>query len=164
MTFKARLRMEMQKKGLNAKGLAASAGISVNTLNMYIGYREAIPSAETAVKLAKALSVTVEYLMEGTPVRPAARKDSADLVAKDSSGDDDGVSLSIEYLIRMEIAKTPRLRLPLLLRLIRAFNQAENPPQPEPFGRGKPRANLPARFRYSGTGNPAGASSPAPAR
>ena len=127
MTFKARLRLEMQKKGLNAKGLAASAGISVNTLNMYIGYREAIPSAETAVKLAKALSVTVEYLMEGTPVRPAARKDSADLVAKDSSGDDDGVSLSIEYLIRMEIAKTPRLRLPLLLRLIRAFNQAENP-------------------------------------
>ena len=49
------------------------------------------------------------------------------VVVKDSSGDDDGVSLSIEYLIRMEIAKTPRLRLPLLLRLIRAFNQAENP-------------------------------------
>lgn len=65
MEFRDRLREEMNHKRLIAKELAAKAGISVNTLNMYLGYRGSIPAADVAVNLAQALSVTVEYLMTG---------------------------------------------------------------------------------------------------
>lgn len=65
MTFKDRVREEMKFQGLTAKELAAKVGISVNTLNMYIGYRESLPSVEIGIKIAKSLNVSLEYLVTG---------------------------------------------------------------------------------------------------
>lgn len=65
MTFRDRVREEMKFQGLTAKELAAKADINLNTLNIYIGYRAAMPSAEAALKIARALSVPLEYLLNG---------------------------------------------------------------------------------------------------
>lgn len=63
MDFKKRLRECMTREKLTAKALADKAGISVYTLNTYLGSRSVIPSADVAVKLARQLKVSVEYLM-----------------------------------------------------------------------------------------------------
>lgn len=65
MTFRQRVKTEMKYLGISAKELAARAGISVNTLNMYIGYREAMPSCEVGLKIANALCVSLDYLVYG---------------------------------------------------------------------------------------------------
>lgn len=65
MTFRERVKAEMKYLGISAKELAARAGISVNTLNMYIGYREAMPSCEVGLKIADALCVSLDYLVNG---------------------------------------------------------------------------------------------------
>lgn len=101
----------MRKKGFQTKELAAAAGISVNTLNMYIGYRASIPSAEIAVKLARALSVSVEYLMEGRE-GGKPRFPARECTAEDS----------LYGLIEDEIRKVPRENLWELLVLLRNFN------------------------------------------
>jgi len=48
------------------KELAAHSGVKKKTIDSYLGTRGYKPSAETAVSLAKALGVTVEYLVAGT--------------------------------------------------------------------------------------------------
>lgn len=65
MNLKERLHDQMKRYKLTAKQLAAQAGISVHTLNTYLGTRSVMPSAEAAVKLGKVLGVSVEYLMFG---------------------------------------------------------------------------------------------------
>lgn len=65
-TFKDRLQNELSYSGLSNKEFAAAIGISINTLNMYL-YRNSIPSADVAVKMAKALNTTVEHLVTGIP-------------------------------------------------------------------------------------------------
>lgn len=65
MAFRENVKRLMDKHGLIAKELAIKAKISVNTLNMYLGYKESLPNADIAVKLAKALDTTVEYLVTG---------------------------------------------------------------------------------------------------
>lgn len=62
--FKQRLSDELSYKGFSIKEFAAKVGISVSTLNMYL-YRNSIPAADVAVKMAKALNVTTEYLITG---------------------------------------------------------------------------------------------------
>lgn len=116
----------MERKNLTAKMLAAKAGISVNTLNMYISYREAIPSAEIAVKLARALGVTVEYLMGGPPPPHAAhlRESDSDLVFDSGKK----VGLSTFELIVGEVKKTPKEKLPYLLEIVIKFNSENGAP------------------------------------
>lgn len=63
-SFKNRLNTEIQYKGLSKTEFAEKAGISLGTLNMYL-YRNSIPSADIAVKLAKILNTSVEYLVTG---------------------------------------------------------------------------------------------------
>lgn len=55
----------MKFQGITVKELAMKSGISANTLNMYIGYRETMPLAETGLKIARALGVPLEYLVFG---------------------------------------------------------------------------------------------------
>ncbi|MBR1638666.1 MAG: helix-turn-helix transcriptional regulator [Treponema sp.] len=50
---------------MSVKELAAAAGISGNTLLSYIDARGYLPNVETAVKIAKTLGVSVEYLVTG---------------------------------------------------------------------------------------------------
>ncbi|MDD6487723.1 MAG: helix-turn-helix domain-containing protein [Spirochaetales bacterium] len=68
--FKQRLSDELSYRGFSVKEFAAKVGISVNTLNMYL-YRNSIPAADVAVKMAKVLNVTTEYLITGEETKTA---------------------------------------------------------------------------------------------
>lgn len=63
-SFKLRLAEEISYQGMSNKEFAGKLGISINTLNMYL-YRDSIPSADIAVKMAKVLNTTTEYLITG---------------------------------------------------------------------------------------------------
>ena len=65
MGFKERLRDEIEYRGLLVKEVSAAVGISNSTFLSYIDARGVLPNVETAVKIAKYLGVTVEYLVEG---------------------------------------------------------------------------------------------------
>lgn len=65
LSFADRLRAEIQYKGLLQKEVAAKADIKKRALDMYLGARASMPSADIAVRLAKVLGVSVEYLVTG---------------------------------------------------------------------------------------------------
>ena len=65
MTFKDRFREEIEYKGILIKEISAEIGISNNTFLSYINSRNVMPNVETAVKIAKVLNVSVEYLVTG---------------------------------------------------------------------------------------------------
>jgi transcriptional regulator with XRE-family HTH domain len=65
MSFRKRLKDEIAYQGLQLKEVAARANISKRTLDTYVDKRERMPAADVAVKLAKALHVTTEYLIVG---------------------------------------------------------------------------------------------------
>jgi len=62
-TFRENLRAELDYQGVTVKELSARTGIPVATLDCYLGARATIPSVDTAIKIARALQVTVEYLV-----------------------------------------------------------------------------------------------------
>ncbi|MCL2209132.1 MAG: helix-turn-helix domain-containing protein [Treponema sp.] len=65
MGFKENLKSELAYKGMLVKELAQKSGISRHTLDNYLNVREHIPTMDAAVKIAKALEVSVEYLATG---------------------------------------------------------------------------------------------------
>ncbi len=65
MGFKERLRDEIEYRGLLVKEVSAAVGISNSTFLSYIDARGVLPNVETAVKIAKYLGVSVEYLVDG---------------------------------------------------------------------------------------------------
>ena len=65
MAFKDRLREEIEYQGLLVKEISAKAGISNSTFLSYIDARSVLPNVETGIKIAKALGVSVEYLVNG---------------------------------------------------------------------------------------------------
>jgi transcriptional regulator with XRE-family HTH domain len=70
MGFKENLRSELSYKGMLVKELAALTGIRKHTLDNYLNVREYMPSADAAVKIARALGVSVEYLVTGEENSP----------------------------------------------------------------------------------------------
>lgn len=65
MAFRERLREEIEYKGMLVKEISAAVGISNSTFLSYIDSRGVLPNVETAVKIAKVLGVSVEYLVDG---------------------------------------------------------------------------------------------------
>ncbi|MDR0303123.1 MAG: helix-turn-helix domain-containing protein [Treponema sp.] len=65
MGFKENLKSELLYQDMQVKELAVKTGISRHTLDNYLNVRENMPTADIAVKIAKALGVTVEYLVTG---------------------------------------------------------------------------------------------------
>lgn len=65
MSFKENLRDEMEFQDVKPKELSDKTGISVNTIRNYINGHNALPNVDVAVKIAKALGVSVEYLVLG---------------------------------------------------------------------------------------------------
>jgi len=65
MGFKENLKSELQYKGMMVKELSTLTKIKKHTLDNYLNTHNSIPNAETAVKIAKALGVSVEYLVTG---------------------------------------------------------------------------------------------------
>lgn len=69
--FKETLRSELDFQDIKVKELSARTGISHRTLEGYLSARGSIPPADVAVRIARALGVTVEYLVTGDPARNA---------------------------------------------------------------------------------------------
>ncbi len=65
-TFRENLREELNYQDLTVKELSAKTNIPKPTLDCYLSTRQVIPPADIAVKIAKALNVSVEYLVTGT--------------------------------------------------------------------------------------------------
>ena len=65
MTFRDRLREEIELSGLLDKEVAAKSGITKRTMDSYVGSRACMPAADVAVRLAQTLGVSVEYLVTG---------------------------------------------------------------------------------------------------
>ena len=64
-TFADRLHEEIDYLGLTRKELAFKANVKIRALDMYLGTQGSMPPADVAYRLAKALNVTVEYLVTG---------------------------------------------------------------------------------------------------
>lgn len=65
MGFKENLKDEMAFQDIKPKELSDKTGISVNTIRNYINGHNALPSVDSGVKIARALGVSVEYLVDG---------------------------------------------------------------------------------------------------
>lgn len=65
MDFRERLRDEMEYQGMSAKDLSDCTGISKRTIDNYLKLDPQEPGVYNAQKIAKALKVSVEYLVTG---------------------------------------------------------------------------------------------------
>lgn len=65
MSFKENLKDELNYQGILVKELSLKSGVGKRTIDNYLRSNESQPTAENAVKIAKALGVTVEYLVTG---------------------------------------------------------------------------------------------------
>lgn len=65
MCFAENLKEMLESKDIEIKELAYGTGISKNTIDNYLSGQKSIPNAENAVKIAKFLGTTVEYLVTG---------------------------------------------------------------------------------------------------
>ena len=68
MTFAERLRYELKYQGLTHAELAEKSGMTKWAIDNYCNHRFQIPRADSAVALAKALGVSVEYLFTGDEI------------------------------------------------------------------------------------------------
>ncbi|MBP3365645.1 MAG: helix-turn-helix domain-containing protein [Treponema sp.] len=67
MDFRTRLRDQIDYLGLHDKEVASRAGITKRAIDTYVGARACMPAADIAVRLAKVLGVSVEWLVTGEP-------------------------------------------------------------------------------------------------
>ena len=65
MDFRTRLRDQIDFRGLLDKEVADRAGITKRAIDSYVGARGCMPAADVAVRLAKVLGVSVEWLVTG---------------------------------------------------------------------------------------------------
>lgn len=65
MDFNKRLKEEISYKGFTLQELSDLTGVSKRTIGSYVDSRESVPPVDVAYRLAKALDVSVEYLVTG---------------------------------------------------------------------------------------------------
>lgn len=65
MGFKENLKEQLSFSGMYVKELAAASGVKKQTIDSYLNVNSCMPSADAAVAIAKALGVSVEYLVTG---------------------------------------------------------------------------------------------------
>ena len=65
MGFKEYLRDEMEYQGLTTKELSERSGVSKRTIDNYLMANPQEPSVSNAYKIARALKVSIEYLLTG---------------------------------------------------------------------------------------------------
>ena len=66
MGFRENLKDELKYQGIKVKELAEKTGVSKRAIDHYLAEKYTEPTADTAVKIARALGVSVEYLVTGT--------------------------------------------------------------------------------------------------
>lgn len=69
MGFKENLHNELSYQNMIVKELADKCGVSKHTIDNYLTGHNSIPKADIAVKIAKALNVSVEYLITGEDLK-----------------------------------------------------------------------------------------------
>jgi len=77
--FRENLRNELNFQNVTIKELSARTGIPIPTLDCYLGARATVPSVDAAYKIAQALRVSIEYLINGentNTANPAKKKKS----------------------------------------------------------------------------------------
>lgn len=74
MGFAENLRDELEYQGMQVKELAEKTGLSINTLNKYRPGSKVVPTVDNAYKIARALDVSLDYLVTGTEAKPAPRE------------------------------------------------------------------------------------------
>ena len=72
MGFKENLKSELQYKNLTVRELADKSGVNKQTIDNYLSTHNSMPSADAAVKIARVLEVSVEYLVTGKDSSPAS--------------------------------------------------------------------------------------------
>ena len=65
MGFAENLKEELAYSGMLKKELAAISGVHKRAIDTYVRTKSSMPPADNAVKIARALGVTVEYLVTG---------------------------------------------------------------------------------------------------
>jgi transcriptional regulator with XRE-family HTH domain len=65
MGFRENLKSAIAYKGLMVKELADLSGVNKYSIDNYLGARGQLPTVDSAVKLARTLGVSVEYLVLG---------------------------------------------------------------------------------------------------
>jgi len=65
MGFRENLKSQLEYSGMLVKELAALSGVKKKTIDSYLGIRNYTPSVDAAVSIARALGVSVEYLVNG---------------------------------------------------------------------------------------------------
>jgi len=65
MGFRENLKQELTYTGMLKKELAAISGVHKRAIDTYLRTNFSMPPADVAVKIAKALGVSVEYLVTG---------------------------------------------------------------------------------------------------
>ncbi|MBO4705465.1 MAG: helix-turn-helix transcriptional regulator [Spirochaetaceae bacterium] len=65
MGFKENLKDELKYQGMLVKELSDKSGVPKGTIDHYLAEKHTAPIAENAVKIARALNVSVEYLVTG---------------------------------------------------------------------------------------------------
>ncbi|WP_022932497.1 helix-turn-helix domain-containing protein [Treponema bryantii] len=66
MGFRENLKEEMEYQGITTKELAEKSGVGKRTIDHYLMTNPQEPGVYNAQKIAKALKVSVEYLVTGT--------------------------------------------------------------------------------------------------
>jgi transcriptional regulator with XRE-family HTH domain len=66
MCFRENLKAELTYSKMLVKELAAGAGLKKHTIDNYLSVRGRMPAADAAVKIARVLGVSVEYLVTGS--------------------------------------------------------------------------------------------------
>ncbi len=82
MGFRENLKDELIYQDLKVKELAEMTGISKHTLDHYLATNGSQPQAELAVKIAKALKVSVEDLVCGKENGEKIEKDTSSVVSE----------------------------------------------------------------------------------
>ena len=65
MGFRENLKTELSYSWMLVKELAAQAGLKKHTIDNYLSVRGRMPAADAAVRIARVLGVSVEYLITG---------------------------------------------------------------------------------------------------
>lgn len=83
MGFRENLKDELNYQDMKVKELADKSGVPKRTIDHYLTENSYMPNAENAVKIARALNVSVEYLVTGRNGFPSpVVKDSVARMAK----------------------------------------------------------------------------------
>lgn len=82
--FRENLKQELLFRNIKVKELSARSGVNKRTIDHYLAENSSEPLAEAAVKIARALGVSAEYLVTGKDwqLSQGARADVAALVTE----------------------------------------------------------------------------------